>query len=172
MIHPIKNKDKGSNMLKFKTVKAGILDPETDVIVRADGKQIKDTMYLVINLAKPHGSESYTVLQKHGYHIPEIETFLKKKNQEIGKVKRVTLPGSLLKDRTFYLLKFKFQMPNETTQIMEEKEVTGQFYVIEKVYSFTHNRYIYSLKHIQTSDELWVSEHHIIKYEKLLNDGK
>lgn len=159
-------------MLKFNTVKAGTLNPETEVIARTDGKPLKETMYLVINLAKPHGSESYNVLQKHGYHIPEIETFLKKQNQEIGKVKRVTLPGALLKDKTNYILKFRFQFPNETTQTIEEKEVTSQFYVNEKIYSFTHNRYIYSLRHLETSDELWVSEHNIIEFEKISNHGK
>lgn len=67
-------------MLKFVTAKAGNLPPETRVITRADGKDMKDNFYLVINLAKPHGAEVYDVLKKHGYTLPEVESYLEDLN--------------------------------------------------------------------------------------------
>ncbi|MCA0388499.1 MAG: hypothetical protein LCH52_08390 [Bacteroidetes bacterium] len=162
-------------MLKFIIDKAKNIDPEITVIARRDGKPMKEsTLYLVVNLSKSHGSESYSVLQKHGYHIPEVESFLKEKNQELGKVKKVTLPGSLLKDKTYYQLTFKLQLPNKDTQALEEREVKGEFYVNEKIYSFTHNKYIYNITYLQlqTMEEFWVSEHNIVKYEKIKHDGE
>lgn len=63
-------------MLKFESVKAGSLDPETVVITRVDGKSMKDVPYLVINMSKPHAKEVYDVLKRYGYDIPEIEVYL------------------------------------------------------------------------------------------------
>ncbi len=71
--------------MKFKRVKAGELNPETEVITSTDGKDMKDSFYLIINLEKPHGSEVYEVLKRHGYNIPEAETFLL--NKSIGVTK-------------------------------------------------------------------------------------
>lgn len=68
--------------MKFKSVKAGEINPETTVIARTDGQSMKGNFYLVINLAKPHGSEVYEVLKRHGYNIPEVEDFLSKKVTE------------------------------------------------------------------------------------------
>lgn len=73
--------------MKFKSVKAGTLNSETIVITRTDGESMKEnTIYLVINLRKPHGIEVYDVLKKHGYSIPEVEEFLnfiKEQNNDI-----------------------------------------------------------------------------------------
>lgn len=64
-------------MLKFTTMKAGEVDPETLVITRTDGQSVKtDAMYLVVNLNKPHGREIYEVLKKYGYDIPEVQRYL------------------------------------------------------------------------------------------------
>lgn len=65
--------------MKFKSVKAGDVNPDTTVIARTDGQSMKGNFYLIINLDKPHGPEVYEVLKKHGYNIPEVEEYLNAK---------------------------------------------------------------------------------------------